>query len=255
MSKLRNPARPSSDAKMCIIIWRAIALLIREQPLSLAVPLDWMSRRSRPISFIVVTDAGPLGIGVVVKLPNGVIVAKISYILPFKRRHETSNSAMEAKYQNCREFLGCIFAILCCHQLCSRHCHIKWINDNAAALTWAAEHKSTSRGAQWALFVFTWLQILSRIRIEEVEHIPGSSMGYVDDLSRFQPTPELDSVDDWSKKLPNDINRLISACDPTTSNQGQLLQASEAIPRIIGLVQACLLPWAVDVTSSKFKIE
>ena len=94
---------------------------------------------------------------------------------------------------------------------------------------------------------------MGRIRIEEVDHIPGSSLGYVDALSRFQPTPELDNIDDWSNKLPSEINKLISARDPTTNNQGLLLQSSEAIPQIIGLVQTCLLPCTVGGNTSEFK--
>ena len=86
------------------------------------------------MNLIVITDGDPLGIGLVIKLPNGTSIVKVSYILPFKRRHETSDAATEAKYQNCREFLRCIFGISCLHQLYVHPCHIKWVNDNAAAL-------------------------------------------------------------------------------------------------------------------------
>ena len=254
-SNRRTPTRPCSETKACIIVWRALSLLLLEYPEKLAVPLVWLSSRRQRITFIVTTDAGPLGLGIVIRLLDGRIIAFASLAFPFKRRHETVDSAMESKYQNCREFLGVVLAILCCHQLCRYPINIKWVNDNASALSWADKNRSNSKSAQWAFLCFTWLQILGRVRLEEVEHIPGTEMGVVDDLSRFKPTPDLEKYDNWSSKFPRLLTNLLSACDPSTKNQLNLLNMSAEIPRIINLVEGCLKPWPVSTTSAKLHSE
>ena len=91
-----------------------------------------------------------------------------------------------------------------------------WRTDNMAAKSWVQENMSSSSFTQTALMAVTILTLPLRLDVTSAEHIPGSTMGAVDSLSRGFET-DLDP----SKYIPLQDNlnflTLFRACDPTVT--------------------------------------
>ena len=229
------PKHASSETRACIVVWRAIALMAISDPMSLAIPLRWVSSKSAAPDFYPTSDAGPFGLGVVIRDPTGVTVAFVSFRLPF------SITIGESRYQNFREFLGSILSILMCYMITGGPCCIHWTSDNTTALSWVERDRAKGKSAQFAFLAYTWLVLLSGVHIVSASHIPGSTMGCVDKLSRFHPTPELASTADWSNKIPvNALNDLFMSCDPLAADQVNLSNWEVIMPSIISKVMKCL---------------
>ena len=60
----------------------------------------------------------------------------------------------------------------------------------------------------------TWMQIHSQLRIFENDHKEGLKMGFVDDLSRFRATPQLDTSLYVCLKQNVALTALLTECDP-----------------------------------------
>ena len=132
----RGSARhASSETRACIVVWRAVSLMAWSNPLSLAVPLRWVSSRVLSPEYTPTSDAGPQGLGVVVRNPAGMILAFAGYRLPFSDDGSQSSEAKESRYQNVREFMGAILSMIMCFQLARGPCVIHWINDNTSAIS------------------------------------------------------------------------------------------------------------------------
>ena len=97
---LKHPGtcHATSQIRLAVLVWRAVALTLLVAPLSLAVSLSFFASVTTQPELVGTTDAGPEGIGVVIRDLTGRPIAFCSYRLPF--------SALESKYQNVREFLG-----------------------------------------------------------------------------------------------------------------------------------------------------
>ncbi len=237
----------SSDIRLCVAIWRAVALLVLSNPTSLAVPLYSVSTLYKTINFVIISDAGPLGLGVKVMSPSGTVVAFASYRLPFpefKPLDPTAPTAKESKFQNVREFLGVVLGLLMCKQLCVSSCCVQWVNDNTAALSWVRDNMARSRAAQVSFLTYTWCCLLGRISVEQVQHIPGSTMGDVDSLSRFLPTQNLDPRHDWSSLLPiGCLDDCFLPCDPSGVDQTNVAPVTQCISSTIVGLEKCLQAW------------
>ena len=236
----------TSEVRACVLVWRAVALVLMSNPVSLAVPLLYVSSRMRPVDFIVTSDAGPLGLGVVVRSAAGNILSYASYRLPFDVFNFDGPTARESKFQNVREFLGVILGMLLCKQLCRITCTIQWINDNTAALSWVRDNMARSRAAQMSFLAYTWVNMLGHIDVEQVFHIPGVTMGDVDSLSRFLPTLSLEEHLNWSERLPvHLLDCFFLSCDPTSAGQAHLIPWDEVVCNTILLVEQCLKMWDI----------
>ena len=246
-----TPSYATSETKMCIVVWRALALILLANPLSLAVPLAWISSISHHcFKHFVVTDAGPFGLGIVIFDYAGNAITYASYRFPFEKRAPNFDVVKESRFQNVREFMGVILTLVCVNKLSSDPCQIMWINDNMSALSWVREDMTSSIGARWSFLAHTWLSILGHVSVTQVEHIPGVDMGAVDKLSRFNPTPELSNVPDWSNKLPIVLlDKLFLLCDPAgdldTDSCGNLIFPpwEQSVVDIIDTVKRCLAEW------------
>jgi hypothetical protein len=237
------PMHLSSEVKACIVVWRAIALMALSDPISLAVPLSWVSSRLVEPDFEVTSDAGPLALGLVVYLPNTfAIIGFLSYTFPYMVKDNDDVQVKDSKFQNIREFLGVVMAMLVCHQLAKgKTCHIHWRNDNVSALAWVSNNVSKSKAAQLAFLLYTWVTLLTGCRVSMVTHIPGITMGYVDKLSRHMPTPELVNCVDWSKQLPiQALDKLFLGCDPIFANESRLDSWANSVSSIIIIISKCL---------------
>jgi hypothetical protein len=245
------PSHTTSETKMCIVVWRALALILLTNPLSLAVPLAWISSTGyHRFKYHVVTDAGPLGLGILIFDCAGNAITFASYRFPFEKRAPNIDVVKESRFQNVREFMGVLLTLVCVNKLSSEPCQIMWINDNMSALSWVKEDMTTSIGARWAFLAHTWFSILGHVSVTQVEHIPGIDMGAVDKLSRFNPTPELSNIPDWSNELPTVLlDKLFLLCDPSaefsTDSGGKaiFLPWEQSVVNIIDTVKRCLTEW------------
>jgi hypothetical protein len=105
--------------------------------------------------------------------------------------------------------MGVIMSMLICYQLAKGPCYIHWVNDNTSAIAWVKKNMTKSKAAQFAFLTYTWLGLLSGVRVVDSVHISSASMGCVDSLSRFLATPELPGHLDWSDSLPVDVLDLL----------------------------------------------
>jgi hypothetical protein len=64
----------------------------------------------------------------------------------------------------------------------------------------------------------TWMQIHSQLRIFENYHKEGLKMGFVDDLSRFRATPQLDTSLYVCLEQNVALTALLTECDPHTES-------------------------------------
>ena len=235
---LKHPGshHATPQIRLAILVWRAVAITLLTAPLSLAVPLSFfLSIRITP-ELVGTTDAGPEGIGVVIRDTTGRLVAFCSYRLPFV--------ALESKYQNVREFLGLLLGCFLAAQFSSQtSLRITWINDNTSALSWARKDISRSSAAQAAFLAWTWCCVQAKVVLVDAQWIPGLSMGDVDSLSRFRPVVALDPAFDVSHKLPLELlDSLFRLTDPTV-NPEHPRPWDSIVPIIISLVHRCLTQW------------
>ena len=118
---------------------------------------------------------------------------------------------------------------------------VNWRNDNMSALSWVTNNMANSKAAQLAFLTYTWVGLMTGCRVELAQHIPGVSMGFVDKLSRFMPTPELDGFEDWSKLLPTKaLDNLFLGCNPIFANEKRLDSWSKSVSSVIAHVSKCL---------------
>ena len=203
--------RLSSAAKFCIVMWKAVGLLLFLNPDCFNINM-WSLLPSISLPSLVLTsDAGPLALGVTIVDPvSNRVVAFSNYLLPF--------DSSDPKYQNAREYMGFLFSILV---FCvfngsgARGSRLAWRTDNRAAQAWVERSMSSSSAAQTALLAVTILTLRLRFDLVDVSLIPGVSMGNVDSLSRGYAT-DLDPLlfIDMQHGCPA-LHELFSWCDPT----------------------------------------
>ena len=242
-----KPRRVDAETRACITVWRAVALMAISDPISLAVPMTWMSSTSGKAKYFVNSDAGPLGLGVLVRNRDNKLLAFVSYRLPFSADGSQPVQVLESRFQNVREFMGVMLTVILCYQLEGGPCFIHWVNDNVAALSWVQKDLAKSKSAQFAFLMYTWLTLCGGIRVVFTQHIPGLTMGCVDHLSRFTPTPQLPSSEDWSERLPISLlDNMFMRCDPVASNQCNLENWGDLLTEIIVTAKSCLVLWTIN---------
>ena len=209
-----NQARkkPTSSAKLAIVVWRTVALILLRDPSRLAVPLNSFTRDTESWTHYIISDAGPLALGVAVYARQSPeCLAHVSYTLPF--------SAIESKFQNVREFHGLLLGEVMLCILNIKHSNVLWRGDNMAALSWARRNSCSSSVAQRAFIAHSWLSLMSGNVIVDAIHQAGITMGDIDGLSRYKDT-EFTSLTDISPQLQ--VDDLFRLCDPTNPQDSQL---------------------------------
>ena len=180
----RSKRRPSSAAGLAIMMWRAVSIILLENPTKIAVPLESFRPRSSWNVYII-SDVGPLALGVAVyqRSDNGsplLLKGFVSYRLPY--------AAEGPEFQNAREFQGVLLGIILVIRLGFRHCRIQCRGDNVSALSWIRHDCCKSLSSQTAFIAFSWLLLMSDCEVVEVQHQAGVTMGDIDGLSRFRDT-------------------------------------------------------------------
>jgi hypothetical protein len=215
--------RPTSAAKLAIVVWRTVALILLRDPSRLAVPLNSFTRDTESWTHYIISDAGPLALGVAVYARQSPeCLAHVSYTLPF--------SAIESKFQNVREFHGLLLGEVMLCVLNIRHSNVLWRGDNMAALSWARRNSCSSSAAQRAFIAHSWLSLMSGNVIVDAIHQAGTSMGDIDGLSRYKDT-EFTSATDISHQLQ--VDDLFRLCDPMTPQDSQLDDHFTCLKRIV----------------------
>jgi hypothetical protein len=184
-------------------------------------------------SSLLISDAGPRTLGVVVEDPvTGLVLCYSSYTLPF--------DSSDPGFQNTREYMGFLFSILV---LCVfrgsavRGSSLSWKTDNTAALAWVQREMSSSTTAQTTLLAVTVLTLKLQLDIVSVIHIPGSTMGNVDSLSRGYKT-SLDPSLYVNMQDSIELHTLFTWCDPTKKHS--LESHVLMFERVHGVIDALL---------------
>jgi hypothetical protein len=170
------------------------------------------------------TDAGPshLGLKLVDPLTQKVLL-HTSFALPF------SAPAAGSEYQNNREFLGCLLAMLCASHFrdlcCVPPTHtiaIEWVGDNTSALAWAQQNKCRSASTQRAFVAYTMVQLTGGVICSGTLHMAGVDMGDIDRLSRQRTVLTLDpalSVDTTHIPAFQALFRTLDPAAPTNQTR------------------------------------
>ena len=222
----------TSAARFCVVMWRVVSVLLYQDSECLSVRLYSILPSSNNFDFILVSDAGPRGLGAVILHKDSLeVLCYSSFVLPF--------DSADPSFQNCREYMGFLFALLllCKFVKTVKNSCVLWRTDNMAALSWVERNMSSSVAAQSSLMAVTWLTLKLNLNIKSPEHIPGNTMGVVDDLSRgykhsLPPSLEVNLNDDAKTKS------LFLTCDPTKALD--LVDHFVQFEKIHGLVDSIL---------------
>ena len=209
-----KPRKVSATARFCVVMWRAVTLIMLINPDALSVPISSVTKSvSSTIDYRATTDAAnSIGLAVYNSLDELVLVT--SYELPF--------SARDSKFQNAKEFMGLLLAVILIKIKLNppRGTKIALTGDNTASLSWIEKNKANSPSAQMAFIAYSWVVITTGMRVEFVNHIAGASvqMHDIDALSRnyangLEGSPKF-MVTTRNVKLDN----LFKRCDPTLSH-------------------------------------
>ena len=107
---------------------------------------------------------------------------------------------------------------------------MQFTGDNTTAQSWIEKQKVSSRFGQLSCMAVTWLQIHSQLRVEDQVHKEGIKMGFVDGLSRFRETPELDDRLCIDMRTDAALIELLLTCDP--SQDANIIDHHVAFSRI-----------------------
>ncbi len=132
--------------------------------------------------------------------------------------------AQASKYQNHREYMG---AIVGCRlairaKAIQKQCdntYLIWVGDNTSALKWVRNDLVKGQASQYSNLVFAMLQILGKVIFSETEHIPGVTMGDIDNGSRGRPTPSLSPALEMDFGADPTTAKLMEVCDPCRSSR------------------------------------
>ncbi len=203
--------RLSSAAKFCVLMWRLCALALALDKDCLSVNLRSISSRKPCAQFLVISDAGPLGVGAAVyDASNMSLISYSSFFFAF-------DSSLPA-FQNCREYIGFLFGLVLLAQVrpFPFGSTVAWNSDNVAAISWVLRHISSSPVAQTTLLAVSWLIIKSQWNVVSATHIPGTTMGDIDSLSRGL-THSLPTHLAVNLQTVQHVQHLFRLCDPTVS--------------------------------------
>jgi len=201
----------SAAAKFSLLVWRAVILIIKLDPDALLVPLrNLVFDKNLRADYTFISDAAD-SIGLAIYDKHSNLVLTTSYKLPF--------SAHEGKFQNAREFMGFLLALILIKVQFkpTKGTIVAIRGDNQASLSWIIDNKARSSLARTAFLAYSWVIIISGFHISTATHVAGASneMEDIDALSRERSTTNLDSnffLETSSNERLNDLFRL---CDPT----------------------------------------
>ena len=208
-----NLRRVTPKARFALEIWRITSLRLYMDRESMAIPLTVMiGSRDGLVTRTFIFDAMHLGVGFGSITEEGHVEFHSSY--------EFQYSVLGSNYQNHREFLGFIMAILILvsmKRIPSEGVVLHWINDNTSALEWAKDNMCKGSASQLAFMLYTTLALKFKINVVTVTHTPGVSeqMLPIDALSRGLPVLGLDLSSRVELKGLSIVHKMMDLCDPS----------------------------------------
>ena len=217
-------ARASASAKFAIEMWRAAVVLLISDRAALSVSLDifLLSSFLGSLFLKVISDASPWRLAAgLYDFHSNRLLAWTTLLLPF-----ASDNAH--RFQTQREYLGHLLSLLLVVSYRSRlslsgTVSYQWVNDNTGAIAWVNIHKCSSPSSLFACMAVSQLNLLSDVWAAEAVHIPGSTMGEIDAMSRLEAQSDLLSScptltsDTFVPLESPDIVSLFRCCDPALS--------------------------------------
>ena len=200
----------SAAARFCVVMWRAVTLIMLVNPDALSVPISSVVQsEGASIDYRATTDAAD-SIGLVVYNNLNELVLVTSYKLPF--------SAHDSSFQNAKEFMGLLLAMILVKIKFNppKGTTLALKGDNIASLTWIEENKANSPSAHMAFIAYSWVVITTGLRVESVAHIAGASkeMKDIDALSRNYSN-DLEGLPQFMETSNNEkLKKLFRLCDP-----------------------------------------
>jgi len=224
----------SAAAKFCVTMWRAVSLIMLSNPDALSVPISAVAQSfSLSPDYRTTSDAAN-SIGLVVFNNLDEIVLVTSYKLPF--------SAPSSSYQNAKEFMGLLLALILIKIKFNppRGTTFALTGDNTASLSWVAKNKASSPSAHIAFLAYSWVVIVTGLRMVSTDHIAGKSdqMHDIDALSRNYANSLDDSVQFMQTSGNVKLDNLFKLCDPTIKRgpmPAQLREFEQVIECILDL--------------------
>jgi hypothetical protein len=182
----QHKARANPSACFAMAMWRAAMVICMADPEALAVSITAFVRNPR-IKHVhsIVSDASPWRLCAAMYHPQScALLSWATLRLPYKKD-------VDGRSQGHREYLGFLFSILLLvqytklHSIATESFQYQWINDNMGALQWASKNKCSSMASQMACMAVSQIHMLSKIYMEDPDHLPGVEMGEIDAMSRM----------------------------------------------------------------------
>ena len=216
--------KPSSQAILCIEMWRVVLLYWVFNPGAFAVPLEKfvrLSSRYKPspqsVPHFGITDASTPKLAAALYAPgSGELIAWTQYTLPFAYSEEHKATL----YQNNREYLGLLLLLVLASAARPsgerrNTLSLTWCTDNTTAQAWVDHNRCKSLASQATAISISWIQLIQRIDIESTEWRPTEQMGDIDNLTRNRPTPSLLPALYIDLQTALDASELFHQCDFT----------------------------------------
>ena len=137
-----------------------------------------------------------------------------------------NSSANAHRFQTQRKYLGHLLSVLlivaykAILSLSSSTSSYQWVNDSTGAISCVNKNKCSSPASSFACMTVSKLNIMSNVWAAEAIHIPGSTMGEIDAMSRLEA--QSDHLIAFLTLTPatymalqsSQINALFKRCDP-----------------------------------------
>jgi hypothetical protein len=211
--KRYKKCKPSTAAKIAILMWQTVTACLLCNPNRLALDIRVVINTEASNMIHAISDAGPEALGIALYTNDRELIGYLSYTFPFHAR--------DPKYQNAREYSAILMikVLLILMGFTDREvsCSVKWTGDNRSSLSWVRKTMCTSISAQRVFMAESWLSTLANVHTIDTLHKPGIEMGAIDDLSRHKQT-DFDPAFSLEKYIQPSVHELFKFCDPTQDN-------------------------------------
>jgi hypothetical protein len=178
----------TASAVFAIEMWRAAVALLLADRTRLSVPLEifLLAPGSQSLLWKVISDASPWRLAAgLYDYRTGRLLCWTTLLLPY-------SSSNAHRYQTQREYLGHLLSLLLILAHSARSPSVvgtssyQWVNDNTGAISWVNTHKCRSLAGLVACMAVSQINLLADVWAADAIHIPGSTMGEIDAMSRLE---------------------------------------------------------------------
>ena len=215
-------AKATAAAVFAIEMWRAAVTLLIADRACLSVPLDLylLALGLQSLLWKVISDASPWRLAAgLYDYHTGQLICWTTLLLPY--------AVTDAhRFQTQRKYLGHLLSLLLIVAHKARSPTLggttsyQWVNDNTGAISWVNTHKSSSVSSLIACMAVSQINLLTDVWAADAIHIPGSTMGEIDAMSRLEAQsnpvtafPTLTPSTFLSLQSPTVLS-LFARCDP-----------------------------------------